>query len=410
VCTLGPNADSVDCSGNDGPSSRKCVRQCKPGFIRDANGFCTVACNTPAACGTDCHACAEDPHGDVSCSGNTEPSQAACQKTCDDNYQEVDGICVSIGWISICLPGACRLPYCTEGCGGGGGGGGGIDCWGVIESVDHADEDHIVVAGSGCIFASSDGGATWNAKNVGLCGLEVSYPSLGAAYVTARSGGLFKSTDQGGTWSTVAVASGDMRRVHFSDAAHGLVAGATALGAPLVYRTTDGGGAFTLLTTPLVSAATGVFARDLSRLFLAAGQIHRSTNSGSSWDSSCTGCGARVVVAPTNSRVYASNNCSVLVSTNGGGTFTDHQVICDFGQLYGVNAPTAMDVWTFGAVGPDLSADGVIYYSGDGGSTFSGQAIEDPMNAILDLDMASTRVGTAVGPGWQTFITTGGGN
>jgi photosystem II stability/assembly factor-like uncharacterized protein len=409
VCPIGPNATGAECDGNDGPAAQKCRRLCKPGFHLDAAGNC-VACTTAAACGTDCLPCASDPYGTSTCAGNTQPSATSCILACLEGFQLKNGRCVTRGWHKFCLPNACNED-CLAGCGGGGGGGGGNNpCWGDIESVAFADAQHGVIAGSQTLFSTQDGGATWSTHGVGVCGLEASYPSPGTAYVTARAGGLFKTTDGGATWATLPVGA-DVRKVHFSDAAHGFLGGASlaAAGGPAVYRTGDGGGSFSLLSTPLTVPPGSVYARDTARGWLA-GSIHRTTDAGATWSTSCVGCPARTVVFATAARGWFHDKCSVYTSLDGGVVWVKQQdIICSHGNLTTLDAVSVLDAWVGGAVGTAADDDGIMFHTRDGGLVWYAQDIPASWS-LNDVSGVDAERAYAVGEQWGAFWTDSGGD
>jgi PKD repeat protein len=194
------------------------------------------------------------------------------------------------------------------------------------------------------IFFSSDGGATWSARNSGMALSTVTslltLPTNADIVLAAgfgdrcnqggdANGGVYRSIDKGQTWTQVASMD---RRVEDIVAVPGtstLYASAPGSG---VYRSTDGGANWTLLGA--ANTATRM------RLALAPSNpaviyaltsttLYRSDDAGGAWtavnsaacDGQCT-YNLALAVHPTNPQTVIVGAIRPRRSTNGGGSFT----------------------------------------------------------------------------------------
>ena len=409
ACPVPAGADGATCSGNTAPAATSCGAHCQPGF-QLSGGKC-AACNTLAACGVDCQACPGDPLGGTySCGGNSTASSQACQLACASGYDLKGNTCVTHGWQPYCTPIACN-DLCKEGCGGGGpGGGGGIACYGKYESVRFADRAHGVIAGSGYVLATKDGGKSWNANAIGKCDLQVTYPTTSLAMVTDRTGGILVSADEGDSWTDVSIAGADLNRVTATGAeswAAGLFAGSPAL-----FHQAGTSAWSAVVPSPLASAARSIFALSGGNAWVTDGAVHRTTDGGATWATSCDGCDARTL-AIASSRAFTHDQCAVRVSNDKGATWGDRaEVICDYGTLYGLDVADSSNVWVAGAVGPTVHDDGVVYRSKLGGASGSWyhQSIPALSRPITSIDIIDLTQGQAVGYDFAAFVTTSGGD
>lgn len=146
--------------------------------------------------------------------------------------------------------------------------------------------------------ATTNGGASWVSSNLptGFRLSRLATPAsnryFAATYRQSGSGGVFRSTDSGLTWTQLAgglPASG----VNFSDVAFptpliGFVSGSNTSQLPRLYRTTDGGVSWSLVTTSgLDSPIRGMAWFDAQTAILTQGfptiGTFRTTNGGANW-------------------------------------------------------------------------------------------------------------------------------
>lgn len=140
-------------------------------------------------------------------------------------------------------------------------------------------------AGGGFILRSTDGGQSWATVASPDRGLNsVTYVSDTAAIAVGDLTRVMRSSDGGRTWTDSRLdsnSSSSLRRIRMLDANVGLIASANG-----IYRTSDAGQNWALVTTPFVNDFLGIDARASTGVALAAGiggALFRSTDAGQSW-------------------------------------------------------------------------------------------------------------------------------
>lgn len=140
-------------------------------------------------------------------------------------------------------------------------------------------------AGGGFILRSTDGGQSWATVASPDRGLNsVTYVSDTAAIAVGDLTRVMRSSDGGQTWTDSRLdrnSSSSLRRIRMLDANVGLIASANG-----IYRTSDAGQNWALVTTPFVNDFLGIDARASTGVALAAGiggALFRSTDAGQSW-------------------------------------------------------------------------------------------------------------------------------
>lgn len=165
---------------------------------------------------------------------------------------------------------------------------------------------------------STDGGATW--AGVSLEG-QVDFHRLSAAGnvilgLSAHDGRLLRSTDGGRTWTDLGTPPLFDLAIDPADADH--VVGTTEQG-PVV--STDGGATFGPIPgAPLVA----LLAWTPKTLYGVApdGGVHRSTDGGSTWQTTGNVPGQPAALAADAGRVVVLAGDTIVESTDGGATFT----------------------------------------------------------------------------------------
>lgn len=160
----------------------------------------------------------------------------------------------------------------------------------------------LLAATNGGVYRSTDSGASWS-KVSSLRALQVAFDPMDGnrAVYGGASGNVGYSSDAGATWTAATVVAGG-KRVEFAFARNG-VAPATpgtliasvdsdclagACGG--IYRSTNGGGTWSLLSTPRHLSSQGWYDNTLwidptnpNQVVIGGLDLHRSTNGGSSW-------------------------------------------------------------------------------------------------------------------------------
>lgn len=203
--------------------------------------------------------------------------------------------------------------------------------------------------GSGSLYASNDGGSSWN-EVPALAGVDVydiEFTAAGAAYVGTLSG-LWRSTDQGATWVNLPFGFGVNRQVFEvtldpSNPMRIWVGVADALGSQVanVIRSDDAGATWTDLTPAGAAGqsaqAIAVDPTDPNRIVagfaggFVGGALFVSSNGGSSWINRGAGLpgtpvndlefdGTRLLVC--GGRAFGSQTFGLFESTNFGASWT----------------------------------------------------------------------------------------
>lgn len=275
------------------------------------------------------------------------------------------------------------------------------------------------------IFKSTNGGATWSAlaSTVGNPDFQyvqkiVVHPVTGHVYAATRSaasgsGGVFRSADGGATWTKVlgnGLGASSDRAADLEIAAdNSIYAAMGILQTDGIYRSTTGdAGSWTKLNTGTNGFPTSAFFRceiacapsNASTLYVLTEQastgglynIYKSTNSGSTWttlpkplwnDQSCSstsndftrGQGWYDLIAavdPTNANRVLIGGIDLFLSTDGGNTWTQKSSWWGGCSRPYVHADQHAIVFQPGNPNVVLFGnDGGVYRSTDGGNTFS---------------------------------------
>ena len=189
--------------------------------------------------------------------------------------------------------------------------------------------------GGGGFFVSGDGGATWMVSHDGLLATVIEALAArdgGTLYAGAVDEGLFASVDGGITWNELpgAVNDADVRAVAVDPAnPNTLYAGTSGNG---VLKSTDAGaswfGVSNGLTNLSVRSVT-VDAVNPNILYATtAGGVFKSTDAGSVWSPSSTGLANTddrdLLIDPVNpNTLYVATAGGIFKSTNAGGSWFD---------------------------------------------------------------------------------------
>ncbi len=181
------------------------------------------------------------------------------------------------------------------------------------------------------VSKTTDGGATWSPAATGVTGQTVLSLAFDATapstlYNLANYVGLFKTTNGGGAWSLLGAFTDFGGQLVVADPTRANVLWMGSAYGP-VYRSPDGGSTVTKLTTPTGTPLAIAIAKQTPStiyLSLSAG-LYKSTNDGGSWSLSLTptfGPARAIAIDPNNTaHVLVANGANVYRTTDGGATW-----------------------------------------------------------------------------------------
>jgi len=220
------------------------------------------------------------------------------------------------------------------------------------------------------VIYSTNGGEDWSLginSTPGLTFYSLSMVSPLIGYAACADQNVYKTTDGGANWVLVtqpAVSTSDFRAASFLDVNNGYVFGETGLG----YKTTDGGTTWTALTTGVTGTLYGSHFLDINNGFIcgATGQISKTTDGGTTFTPLTTNNTATIYsVYMVNANVgYASGSSGrVRKTTDGGATWTTIDVGNTSATLYDISFRDENNGITIGS-------SGRTYSTTDGGATW----------------------------------------
>jgi photosystem II stability/assembly factor-like uncharacterized protein len=175
----------------------------------------------------------------------------------------------------------------------------------ALAAVEFVDSDHGWVAGAGRIMATSDGGASWTRQYSGQADLNQVDFVDGDHGWAAGGGTLLRTANGGATWTPLAEpCQGELSSVHFVSPAVGYAVAAapagslspggpytTATGGTLV-RTGDGGATWSAVTSAPANPQSACFANADDGYLGTPAHIWRTTDGGGHWTLALTEPGA----------------------------------------------------------------------------------------------------------------------
>jgi photosystem II stability/assembly factor-like uncharacterized protein len=117
---------------------------------------------------------------------------------------------------------------------------------------------------SGFLLYSTNGGASWHERSMGVLPFffAIDFPDMQHGYAAGESGGVYATTDGGQSWRSVSVnTTSALRSVSFASAQHGWVCGEDGS----MFLTTDGGQSWSDHSMAARGQVNGVFSRDLKQ-------------------------------------------------------------------------------------------------------------------------------------------------
>ena len=265
----------------------------------------------------------------------------------------------------------------------------------------------VVYAGTayGGVFRTPDRGATWQAANSGLQGLDVVALALapgGAPLYAATGSGVFRSEDGATSWQATSFPGAATAMAMAPGAPSTLY----ATGNTAIYRSDDGGETWNrVLPVESLPAALAVDAGSPRHVYMAFANDDRvliSRTGGATW---------RTVTLPTGGIVlgltadpahpgtaYAATSTAIFVTHDGGGNWA---------QVPGL--PTGTYPGTYRAVGFAAGAPGIqwaavdkargrLWRSTDDGATWTWLYAGDPVSAIVGDPLRPQRAYVASSP------------
>ncbi len=294
-----------------------------------------------------------------------------------------------------------------------------------LNDVDFTDATHGWVAGAaGTILVTSDAGGHWAAQSSGttkeLSG--VAFPNNANGWAVGADGTVLSTGNGGGTWSPqVSGTSTHLTAVAFPDALKGWALGRDGT----IIATANGGGTWQTQRAAVVEALP-VYYESISFAdashgcavgYVALGQSARSPrllvtgNGGVTWTdatSDLPGTALRGVTLLDASRGWTvGSGGSVAATADGGATWAAGTGAA--GNLYGVAFADLSHGWVAGDDGDVyFRGAGSIHATTDGGATWTSQP-PGTLSPLNDVEFVDTLHGWAVGAGGRIVATSNGG-
>jgi hypothetical protein len=191
--------------------------------------------------------------------------------------------------------------------------------------VAPADANTLLLGTHQGLFRSVDGGLTWNAASLsGNDAMNLAQPSAGTVWA-AGHGVLSRSTDGGATWQEVRPSGLPSLDVHgFAVDPRNSAKLLAAIAGQGLYRSSDGGGSFTLVSRELgpgvmalaILPSGRVLAGDMATSTLAA-----SNDGGATWKPLVQASVMGLAVDPADAKRVLASGPGVLLSIDGGATW-----------------------------------------------------------------------------------------
>jgi photosystem II stability/assembly factor-like uncharacterized protein len=224
--------------------------------------------------------------------------------------------------------------------------------------------------------------------------LAISAPTLTTAYASGTGGIILKTSDAGYSWiQQYSTTTQDLYSIHFTDALRGYAVG----NAGTAVRTVDGGNTWTpmnitnlsLRSVRFVDDTTGYITGGISTSY---GMIYKTTNAGISW--TLLSVSAPNVIYSTYftslSEGYAAEwNGHIYKTTDAGATWNIFSA--------GYTQSPADFYFTSASNGFTCALGGVISKTNDGGNTWVGGISSGTTDAMADIEFFDSNHGFIVG-------------
>jgi photosystem II stability/assembly factor-like uncharacterized protein len=278
----------------------------------------------------------------------------------------------------------------------------------------------LFLAGAGGeLDVSTNGGATW--ADIGPGGLDIRAMTVLSTtdLRIAGANGMFQRTVDGSTWTPMwwATTSQTLRGITFSDPLNGWAVGAggtivhTGSGGANWYRQESGvGQQLNAVATAATAGAPAVWTvGNRPGGAGTAGVIRFSADGGLTWGGQTNPVNQNlngIFMKDQLGGWAVGNNGTIIVTGNGGGTWTAQTSNAAGIALNGVDF--AFDSGTGSSRGAVVGAGGAVRYTADSGTTWS-TGVSNTGNDLFAVDMLDIATGWAVGANGTIVKTTDGG-
>ncbi len=285
--------------------------------------------------------------------------------------------------------------------------------WDNLVDVYTVDATHIYLLGSN-FYKTSNGGTNWTTSAVN--GNAFYFTDANNGIVVANSGVIKKTTDGGGTWTTPSSGtSSHLNSVYFTSPSVGYISGSYS---GIILKTTDGGETWTQkYSGDLYNYCLLIAFADANRGIVSGNQnttnakYLQTTDAGENWTditSQSNYIFSGVTFANSTIGIAVKGNGAVYKSTDGGGTWTQKNTVVTTKNLVGVHYA---DLNNGTAVGSDING-GVVVHTTNGGNTWILQTTQmaTPNNVFfLNPEYGAVAYGWS-GGGGGIFTTRDAGN
>ncbi len=214
-----------------------------------------------------------------------------------------------------------------------------------------------------------------------------------------KNDGIYKTTDAGSNWSLITTPDLPVNKLFFISDTHGFATGQTFVSAssPSLIRTIDGGTTWTGFVIPVTSneRLDALFFTTLTTGYIAGqgSKIYRTTDGGVNWSVVHTGGGEFKDIHFVNSNLgfAVGSNGTILKTTDGINWIPKPSGVMGFINAINFISPT---------IGFAAGTNGIILKTTDGGETWNTAYTTSPLKNLNDIAIVNNTVlvaGTALG-------------